>query len=342
MTTTAPESALDQAGRGLLGARGHRRPVVGRGHAGLRPAAARAGSPRPGSWPARCCPTASRPVSGGGSRRCSPSTPSPPPSSATWSSAPTRPSERTAAVRRARRPLGSVDGAGRCRHQRPRRRSARAGGHVPRDRGRPRRVRRLPGGRESWPRGPRLRPAGPGRRRGRAGLRPRGESLLRGLDLEPPAVLGARVLQAQVLRRAGPAASEALAELDAGAGRRRRRARPAVPAPAGARAPGRHPAGAGAAGRKPWRPPRRRSTSPAEDVRSQVMALRALGSCLRATGDDRRRHPGAHRGPRGRPVHRSALGDRGDGAACCRADSRSAGLRLGCCRRAQQPARRCP
>ena len=110
------------------------------------------------------------------------------------------------------------------------------------------------------------------------------ESLLGGLDLEPPAVLGARVLLAQVLRRQGRL-HEALAELDqalASAGDS-----PALLFPrrqalahrAGILLELERPEEALAAAQEAV-------ASPAEDVRSQVMALRALGSALRATGDE--------------------------------------------------------
>ena len=110
------------------------------------------------------------------------------------------------------------------------------------------------------------------------------EAALSGLDLEPHAALGARVLHAQVLRRRG-LLDEALLELDAALA-------PAGDAPAllfPLREALAHRAGlllqlgrldeATAAAREAV-------ASPAEDVRSRVMALRVLGSCLRAAGDE--------------------------------------------------------
>ncbi|MCU1587451.1 MAG: adenylate/guanylate cyclase, partial [Frankiales bacterium] len=113
------------------------------------------------------------------------------------------------------------------------------------------------------------------------------ESLLAGLDLEPPAILGAHVLQAQVLRRQDRL-HEALAELDqalASAGDS-----PALLFP-------RRQALAHRSGvlleleriDEALAAAQAAVASPAEDVRSQVMALRALGSSLRAAGDE----PGA-------------------------------------------------
>ena len=107
---------------------------------------------------------------------------------------------------------------------------------------------------------------------------------LAGLDLEPHASLGARVLLAQVLRRRGQL-EEALAELDAALA-------------ATGEAPGllfpRRQALAHRAGTllELGRVPEALSAArlavqtPAEDVRAQVMAYRALGSALRASGDE--------------------------------------------------------
>jgi len=106
---------------------------------------------------------------------------------------------------------------------------------------------------------------------------------LSGLDLEPHASLGARVLLAQVLRRRGRA-EEALVELDAAL------------AVAG-ESPGllfpRRQALAHRAGTllelgrtdEALDAAHEAVATPAEDVRSEVIALRALGSALRATGD---------------------------------------------------------
>ena len=105
---------------------------------------------------------------------------------------------------------------------------------------------------------------------------------LAGLDLEPHAVLGARVLLAQVLRRRGQPA-EALAELDA--------ALDAAGDAPGLLFPRRqalsHRAGTLLElGRVPdaLAAARAACDTAAEDVRSHVLALRALGSALRAAG----------------------------------------------------------
>jgi tetratricopeptide (TPR) repeat protein len=102
------------------------------------------------------------------------------------------------------------------------------------------------------------------------------------LELEPHAALGARVLHAQVLRRRGRL-EEALAELDGALS-------------ASSESPGllfpRRQALAHRAGtlldlgrrHEALEAARTAVRTPAEDVRSQVLALRALGSALRATG----------------------------------------------------------
>ena len=107
---------------------------------------------------------------------------------------------------------------------------------------------------------------------------------LDGLDLEPHAALGARVLLAQVLRHRGQR-DEAVAELDAAL-------------EASADAPGllfpRRQALAHRAGtllelgrlEEALASAREAVATPAEDVRSQVLGLRALGSCLRAAGNE--------------------------------------------------------
>jgi class 3 adenylate cyclase/tetratricopeptide (TPR) repeat protein len=107
---------------------------------------------------------------------------------------------------------------------------------------------------------------------------------LSGVDLEPHAALGARVLLAQVLRRRGQL-EEAVAELDAALD-------------AAGEAPGllfpRRQALAHRAGTllelgrndDALASARAAVATPAEDVRSQVLALRALGTCLRAGGDE--------------------------------------------------------
>ena len=105
---------------------------------------------------------------------------------------------------------------------------------------------------------------------------------LAGIEFEPHAVLGARVLHAQVLRRRGRVV-EALAELDAALA-------------ASSESPGllfpRRQALAHRAGtlldlgrrHEALEAARTAVGTAAEDVRSQVLALRALGSALRATG----------------------------------------------------------
>ena len=107
---------------------------------------------------------------------------------------------------------------------------------------------------------------------------------LAGLDLEPHAALGARVLLAQVQRRRGHL-DEALAELDG--------ALAASQDSPGLLFPKRqalaHRAGTLLAlGRVADALDAARASvaCPGEDVRSQVLALRALGACLRATGDE--------------------------------------------------------
>ena len=107
---------------------------------------------------------------------------------------------------------------------------------------------------------------------------------LAGVDLEPHAALGARVLLAQVWRRRGQL-DEAVAELDAALA-------------AAGEAPGllfpRRQALAHRAGtlldlgRVPEAVASAREAvaTPAEDLRSQVLGLRALGSALRAAGDE--------------------------------------------------------
>lgn len=106
---------------------------------------------------------------------------------------------------------------------------------------------------------------------------------LSGIDLEPPAVLGARVLLAQVLRRRGQLA-EALVELESALG-----AAGDVP---GVLFPLRQ-ARAHLAGtlldlgkvEEALAAAREAVATPAEDVRSQVVALRVLGAAQRAAGD---------------------------------------------------------
>jgi class 3 adenylate cyclase/tetratricopeptide (TPR) repeat protein len=111
----------------------------------------------------------------------------------------------------------------------------------------------------------------------------RASSLLAGLDLEPHANLGAKVLLAQVLRARGRL-EEALTELDAALNSA---ARPALLFPL--RQAMAHRAGTllelGRADQA-LATARRAVEVPAEDVRSEVLALRALGSALRATGAD--------------------------------------------------------
>lgn len=109
-------------------------------------------------------------------------------------------------------------------------------------------------------------------------------ALLAGLDLEPHAALGARVLLAQVHRRRGLVA-EALAELDAALAATGQE--PALLFP-------RRQALAHRAGMlldlgrtsEALATARRAVATPAEDIRSQVLALRSLGSALRAAGDE--------------------------------------------------------
>jgi class 3 adenylate cyclase/tetratricopeptide (TPR) repeat protein len=107
---------------------------------------------------------------------------------------------------------------------------------------------------------------------------------LAGIDLEPHAALGARVLLAQVLRRRGKL-EEALAELDAALA-----ASGDVP---GLLFPRRqalaHRAGTLLELGRPaegLEAARLAVVTPAEDIRSQVLALRALGVALRAAGDE--------------------------------------------------------
>jgi len=107
---------------------------------------------------------------------------------------------------------------------------------------------------------------------------------LRGIDLEPPAALGARVLLAQVLRRRGQV-EQALAELDG--------ALQAAGDEPGVLFPRRqalaHRAGIlGELGRveEALATAELAVATPAEDVRSEVLSLRALGSALRAAGDE--------------------------------------------------------
>jgi class 3 adenylate cyclase/tetratricopeptide (TPR) repeat protein len=109
-------------------------------------------------------------------------------------------------------------------------------------------------------------------------------AILDGIDLEPHAALGARVLLAQVLRRRGQLL-EAVAELDAALA-------------AAGQAPGllfpRRQALAHRAGTlldlgradEALASAREAVATPAEDNRSQVLGLRALGSALRAGGDE--------------------------------------------------------
>jgi len=106
---------------------------------------------------------------------------------------------------------------------------------------------------------------------------------LEGIDLQPQATLGARVLLAQVLRRRGQA-EQALAELDSALA-------------AAGEAPGllfsRRQALAHRAGTlvdlgradEAVEVAHEAVATPAEDVRSEVIALRALGTALRAHGD---------------------------------------------------------
>ncbi|HUR51076.1 MAG TPA: adenylate/guanylate cyclase domain-containing protein [Mycobacteriales bacterium] len=107
---------------------------------------------------------------------------------------------------------------------------------------------------------------------------------LAGIELQPQAMLGARVLMAEVLRRKGRA-QEALAEVDAalsaagdGPGLLFSR-RQALAHRADALADlGRADEAVQTA--------QRAVDTPAEDVRSEVLALRALGCALRASGDE--------------------------------------------------------
>jgi class 3 adenylate cyclase/tetratricopeptide (TPR) repeat protein len=109
-------------------------------------------------------------------------------------------------------------------------------------------------------------------------------ALLGGIDLEPQAALGARVLLAQVLRRRGQR-EEAVAELDAallaagdGPGLLFPR-RQALAHRAGTLLELDRVSEAVASARAAV-------ATPAEDIRSQVLGLRALGSALRAAGDE--------------------------------------------------------
>jgi tetratricopeptide (TPR) repeat protein len=107
---------------------------------------------------------------------------------------------------------------------------------------------------------------------------------LSGIDLQPQATLGARVLLAQVLRRRGEP-ERALAELDSALA-------------AAGEAPGllfsRRQALAHRAGTlvdlgrvaEALEVAQEAVATPAEDVRSEVLALRALGTALRANGED--------------------------------------------------------
>ena len=106
---------------------------------------------------------------------------------------------------------------------------------------------------------------------------------LSGLDIEPHGALGPRVLHAQVLRRRG-LPEQALAVLDAAVAAAG--SDPALLFPL--REALAHRAGALLElGRtdEALEAAQRAVSTPAEDVRSRVMALRALGSALRATGD---------------------------------------------------------
>ena len=109
----------------------------------------------------------------------------------------------------------------------------------------------------------------------------RATALLAGLDLEPHMVVGARVLLAQVLRRRGRL-TEALAELDAALADD---AQPALLFPR--RQALAHRAGTlldlGRA-EEALAVAELAVATPSEDVRSQVLALRALGSALAAAG----------------------------------------------------------
>jgi len=116
---------------------------------------------------------------------------------------------------------------------------------------------------------------------GAEGCARRAGAVLAGLDLEPSAALGARVLYAQVLRRRGELPA-ALAELDAALADGQSPAllfprRQALAHRAGTLLElGRRDEALAAA--------REAVATPSEDVRSQVLALRALGSALRACG----------------------------------------------------------
>ena len=111
----------------------------------------------------------------------------------------------------------------------------------------------------------------------------RASAVLAGLDLEPHAALGAKVLLAQAMRARGNL-DAALAELDAAL---------AVADEPGLLFP-RRQALAHRAGTllqldrvdEALETARQAAETPSEDVRSQVLALRALGSALRATGDE--------------------------------------------------------
>ncbi|MBK5305531.1 MAG: tetratricopeptide repeat protein [Frankiaceae bacterium] len=111
----------------------------------------------------------------------------------------------------------------------------------------------------------------------------RASAVLAGLDLEPHAALGAKVLLAQSMRVRGQRV-EALAELDAALAVSDQPGllfprRQAMAHRAGTLLElGRLEEGLAAA--------REAVATPGEDVRSQVLALRALGSALRAGGDD--------------------------------------------------------
>ncbi|HVM27330.1 MAG TPA: adenylate/guanylate cyclase domain-containing protein [Mycobacteriales bacterium] len=109
----------------------------------------------------------------------------------------------------------------------------------------------------------------------------RASALLAGLDLEPHAGLGAKVLLAQVLRARGHR-DDALRELDAALDQT---ARPALLFPL--RQAMAHRAGTLLELDRPREAlttARAAVDVPAEDVRSQVLALRALGAALRACG----------------------------------------------------------
>jgi tetratricopeptide (TPR) repeat protein len=110
----------------------------------------------------------------------------------------------------------------------------------------------------------------------------RASALVAGLDLEPHALLGARVLLAQVLRARGQL-EEALRELDGALATADTPAllfprRQALAHRAGTLLQlGRHDEALAAA--------RQAVEMPTEDVRARVLALRALGSALRACGE---------------------------------------------------------